>query len=102
MKRWLLPTLFAGLCLVVFPIWILGIPGVSGSTYAMGWERGLKVIFYYPPALVILFGAHFLHSKLVTADSAREMVRNGYSVVAHLTLAIALITMATAWRLILT
>lgn len=42
----------AGLCILIFPVWILGIPGIDNE-YARGWNMGLNVILLYPVACAL-------------------------------------------------
>lgn len=42
-----LSGMVASLCILIFPIWILGVPGIDNE-YARGWEMGLNVILLYP------------------------------------------------------
>ena len=57
----------AGLFALVFPFWMLGVPGVE-NTYAQGWRMGLDVIMYYPLAWVAVFGISWLLKKTISPD----------------------------------
>ncbi len=59
--------IFAALFALIFPFWILGVPGVE-NTYAQGWRMGLDVIMYYPIAWVTIFGVSWFLKKAIPLD----------------------------------
>lgn len=52
----------AGLCVLVFPLWAIGVPGVADpeNPYRRGWTIGLMVISLYPISIVLLYGSNLL------------------------------------------
>lgn len=67
--------LAAVLCVVAFPIWILGVPGVQNK-YAKGWGMGFEVIVAYPIAWLVNFVVfyRFDAAKRVQYESISSIV----------------------------
>ncbi len=68
-NRWIhkVTGVLAALFALIFPFWILGVPGVE-NTYAQGWRMGLDAIMYYPIAWVAVFGVSWLLKKIIPLD----------------------------------
>lgn len=49
----------AGVCVLLVPLWILGVPGVQNE-YARGWNMGLRVIFLYPLSISFIYGSNLV------------------------------------------
>ena len=56
--------IIAGLCLLVLPLWIFGVPGVDNN-YAKGWSMGLSVLFFYPLSWFGNYGVHCIGRKII-------------------------------------
>jgi hypothetical protein len=93
--HWTVPLISGGVCLLIFPLWLLGTPGASGSSFAQGWQLGLNVLLYYPPAVAFLFFFSRLH-RWTTRKAARPKIDLWYLVAAHACLATAMAVMAFA------
>ncbi len=90
----------AALFALIFPFWILGVPGVENN-YALGWRMGLDVIMYYPIAWVIVFGVAWLLKKFIPLD--RQAALNAVaSLCLFIFFSIALVRLGQAFSLIAT
>ena len=81
--------------MLIFPIWMFGTPGASGSSFAAGWRLGLNVLVYYPPAVAALFFVSRLH-RWSSRRAARPKIDLLYVAAAHVCLAAAIAVMALA------
>lgn len=92
--------IFAALFALIFPFWILGVPGVE-NTYAQGWRMGLDVIMYYPIAWAIVFGVSWLLKKAIPLN--RQTTLNGVvSLCLFIFFSMALVRLGQAFSLIAT
>ena len=90
----------AGIFALIFPFWILGVPGVN-NTFAQGWRMGLDVLMYYPIAWVTVFGISWLLKTVIPLD--RQAVLNALvSICLFVFFSIALLRIGQALRLIAT
>lgn len=50
------------LCVLVFPLWALGIPGIPDpkNDYVRGWKMGLAAIILYPIAYTGCLAAYYI------------------------------------------
>lgn len=55
----ILSGVVAGLCVLVLPMWALGVPGVENN-YAKGWRMGLNVLLIVPLAWFCDYVPYFL------------------------------------------
>jgi hypothetical protein len=81
--------------MLVAPLWMFGARGVGRPSLASGWEMGLYVLLYYPPAVAMLFIVGWLH-RWTSRKAARPRVDLWYLAAAHACLAVAVIVMAAA------
>jgi hypothetical protein len=88
--HWTAPLTAGGLCLLLFPIWAYFSRGAADPA---GWQLGLKVLLYYPQAVVVLFFFGWLH-RFLSRKKDRPRIAVLYLVVAHACLAVALLVMA--------
>lgn len=58
----------AALCVLVLPMWALGVPGVDGNNYARGWKMGLAAILIYPVAWVGALVLYFLARRFLAQN----------------------------------
>lgn len=79
--------LFAALCLLGLPLWILGVPGVEGQ-YAKGWIMGLYVLLIFPGVWLLNYIPYFLFGR-----AANETTRASWQ---QITSAVALIAVVLA------
>ena len=90
----------AAIFALIFPFWILGVPGVE-NTYAQGWRMGLDVIMYYPIAWGTVFGVSWLLKKTMPLD--RQSTLNIVASLCFLFFfSIALLRLGQAFHLIAT
>ena len=89
-----MPLIAGGLCMLLFPLWMLGTPA-GGSSFAAGWQLGLKVLLYYPPTVAFLFFVSRLH-RWTRRKAARPKIDLLYVAAAHVCLAAAMAVMAIA------
>jgi hypothetical protein len=92
--HWSVPLIVGGLCMLVFPLWMLGTPA-GGSSFAAGWRLGLNVLLYYPPTVAGLFFVSRLH-RWTSRKAARPRIDLLYVAAAHVCLAAAIAVMALA------
>ena len=71
MKLWVLIVtgIPAGLCPLVLPLWVLGVPGIDNE-YARGWKMGASVIILYPVAWISVFGLGQFLKWMTNVDKA--------------------------------
>jgi hypothetical protein len=52
----------AALCVLAFPMWALGIPGINDdkNDYVRGWKMGLVAIVLYPIAYLVFLATHYI------------------------------------------
>jgi hypothetical protein len=81
--------------MLIFPLWMFGTPAATDSSLAAGWQLGLNVLLYYPPAVAGLFFVSRLH-RWTTRKAARPRIDLLYLAVAHAFLAAAVVVMAFA------
>jgi hypothetical protein len=60
--------LLAALCVLAFPLWILGAPGVENE-YARGWLMGLQVLIAYPLCWIATLTVWFIRSRKAVKKS---------------------------------
>lgn len=92
--------IIAALFALIFPFWILGVPGVE-NTYAQGWRMGLDVIMYYPIAWVTVFGVSWLLKKAIPFDRPTAL-NTVVSLCLLIFLSMALLRLGQAFSLIAT
>jgi hypothetical protein len=88
--HWTAPLTAGGFCLLLFPLWAYGARRAGGSP---GWQLGLSVLLYYPPAVVTLFFFGWLH-RFLSRKADRPAIAAFYLVVAHACLGVALLVIA--------
>lgn len=67
----------AACCLLLLPLWILGVPGVD-NPYAKGWNIGLSVLWIYPLSWLLNYVVYFAAQKrLGTASDSRWQTVTG-------------------------
>ena len=93
--HWSVPLISGGVCMLIFPLWLFAMPGASGSSFAAGWQLGLNVLLYYPPAVASLFLVSCLH-RWTVRKAARPKIDLLYLAAAHVCLAAATGVMAFA------
>jgi hypothetical protein len=93
--HWTAPLISGGVCMLIFPLWLFATPGAGGSSFAAGWQLGLNVVLYYPPAVAGLFFVSRLH-RWTSRKAARPKIDLLYLVAAHVCLAVAMAVMAFA------
>jgi hypothetical protein len=93
--HWSVPLISGGVCMLIFPLWMFGTPGATDSSFAAGWQLGLNVLLYYPPAVAALFFVSRLH-RWTTRKAARPKIDLLYLAAAHACLAAAVVVMAFA------
>jgi hypothetical protein len=93
--HWTVPLVSGGVCMVIFPLWLFGMPAAGASTSAAGWQLGLNVLLYYPPAVASLFFFSRLH-RWTVRKASRPKIDVLYLAVGHLCLLAALLVMAYA------
>jgi hypothetical protein len=93
--HWSVPLVAGGVCMLIFPLWLFGTPAASGSTFATGWQLGLNVLLYYPPAVATLFFISRLH-RWTVRKATRPKIDVLYVAAAHVCLAAAMLVMAFA------
>ncbi len=101
-NRWIpkITGILAAIFALIFPVWILGVPGVE-NTYAQGWRMGLDVILYYPIAWVTVLGVSWLLKKAIPLD--RQIALNmARSLFLLLFFSMALLRLGQAFSLIIT
>jgi len=76
----------AVLCILVLPLWILGVPGIENE-YARGWEIGLWVIVFYP----VLWLATLAISRLLIWITERAGANDSVDSALELAAALALL-----------
>jgi hypothetical protein len=93
--HWTAPLISGGVCMLIFPLWMFAMPGSSGSPSPAGWQLGLNVLLYYPPAVASIFFISRLH-RWTTRKAARPAIDLLYLAIAHVCLAAAMFVMAFA------
>ena len=93
--QWSVPLISGGVCMLIFPLWMFGTPAATGSPFDAGWQLGLNVLLYYPPAVAGLFLVSRLH-RWTSRKAARPKIDLLYVVAAHACLAAAMAVMAVA------
>jgi hypothetical protein len=93
--HWSVPLISGGVCMLIFPLWMLGTPGATDSGFAAGWRLGLNVLLYYPPSVATLFFVSRLH-RWTSRKAARPKIDLLYLAAAHACLAAAMVVMALA------
>jgi hypothetical protein len=93
--HWSVPLVSGGVCMLIFPLWLFGTPGTTGSTFAAGWQLGLNVLLYYPPTVATLFFISRLH-RWTVRKATRPKIDVLYVAAAHVCLAAAMLGMAFA------
>jgi hypothetical protein len=93
--QWSVPLISGGICMLIFPLWMFGMPGASDSPFAAGWRLGLNVLLYYPPAVAFLFFVSRLH-RWTSRKAARPRIDLLYLAAAHVCWAAAIAVMAFA------
>lgn len=58
-------SIIAGLCVLVLPMWALGVPGVENQ-YAKSWKMGLGVLLLYPAAWMLNYLPYFVMQSRVS------------------------------------
>ena len=91
--QWSVPLTAGGFCMLLFPLWVFGTP--EASDRSAGWQLGLYVLLYYPPAVVTLFFFGWLH-RWGSRKAQRPGIDLLYLAAAHGCLAAAIIVMAVA------
>ena len=89
----------AGLCILIFPLWILGVPGVDNE-YARGWNMGLNVILLYPVACAL----NYVPYLFVRARLSRLSLLRWQQIMTAIAIALfvlAAIRMSQAFKIIL-
>ncbi len=67
----------AGCCLLLLPLWILGVPGVDNE-YARGWNIGLSVLWIYPLSWLLNYMVYFAaQNRLGIAGDSRWQTVTG-------------------------
>ena len=92
--HWSAPLISGGVCMLIFPLWMFAAPG-AGSPFAAGWQLGLNVLLYYPPAVAALFFVSRLH-RWTSRKAARPRIDLIYLAAAHVCLAAAIAVTAFA------
>ena len=92
--HWTGPLVSGGVCMLIFPLWMFLMPDAGASASGAGWQLGLNVLLYYPPA-----AAACSSSRACTAG--RSGKRRGridllYLAAVHVALLAAMLTMAFA------
>ena len=100
----LISGLVAALCVIVFPLWVLGVPGDPGppgraSNYVRGWTMGLHVLWIYPLAWALNFASYFVLRGAVSPDAAQRW-QNISENIGVLALAAAIIRMLWAIQIL--
>ena len=96
-----IPTItgwFAALCVGIFPLWIMGVPGVKND-YALGWEMGLQVLWMFPLAWVMAYGLFRLLKKTLHARR-HKTVDLGIAICLSVFLGLAILRLSQALNLI--
>ena len=93
--HWTVPLISGGVCLLIFPLWMFGTPGATDTSSAAGWQLGLNVLLYYPPAVAGLFFVSRLH-RWTTRKAGRPKIDLLYLAAAYACLAAAMVVMAFA------
>ena len=88
--HWTAPLTAGGVCLLLFPLWMYFSRGAADPA---PWQLGLKVLLYYPQAVVVLFVFGWLH-RFLSRKKDRPRIAVLYLVAAHACLAVALLVMA--------
>jgi hypothetical protein len=81
--------------MLIFPLWMFATPSATDSSIASGWQLGLNVLLYYPPAAATLFFVSRLH-RWTSRKAARPKIDLLYLAAAHACLAAAAVVMAFA------
>jgi len=81
--------------MLIFPLWMWIMPGTSGAASAQGWQLGLNVLLYYPPAAASLFFFSLLH-RWTVRKATRPKIDILYLAAAHACLLAAMLAMAYA------
>lgn len=98
-SRWARPLKAVGFFALMFPVWILGVPGNAkpDSPQRTGWTLGLVVILLYPVAVLVLYLLSRLHRLVSRRDALQpdtdEVV---YTRAANVLLALALLGIGMA------
>ena len=98
--HWTGPLVSGGVCMLIFPLWMFLMPDAGASASAAGWQLGLNVLLYYPPAAARLFFFSRLH-RWTVRKAARPRIDLLYLAAVHVALLAAMLTMAFAMARIL-
>ncbi len=90
----------AGCCLLLLPLWFVGIVGLADSQYAKGWYTGFSVLFLYPLSWVLNYAAYSA-VRYRLGDIASLRWQRGVSLVALTLLSIAAVLLILSFKLML-
>ncbi len=82
------------LFVMIFPFWIMGIPGVQ-NTYAQGWDMGFHVLIWYPIIWAVINGISWVLKKTISSERYPTLERIvSASLIIGLALAVLLMAQA--------
>jgi|GEM_PF-2379009 len=91
--------IIAGLCLLILPLWLFGVPGVNNN-HARGWQMGLSVLFFYPLSWLGNYGVHCIGRTIIAWIGKSQQYWQHMSSIIALTLVLAaILRMMQAFRI---
>ena len=93
--HWTGPLVSGGACMLIFPLWMFVMPAASAAPSSQGWQLGLNVLLYYPPAVASLFFFSLLH-RWTVRKATRSKIDILYLAAAHACLLAAMLAMGYA------
>ena len=91
--------IIAGLCLLVLPLWLFGVPGVANES-ARGWQMGLSVLFFYPLVWLGNYGVHCIGRIIIDwIGKGQQYWQHISSIIVLVFLLAAVLRMVQAFRI---